>query len=370
MKSEYDIIVSGHLCLDLLPDMDQVPLQSLPSPGRLFEVGAMQFSTGGAVANTGLALHKLGMNVGLMATLGEDRISDMVLALLREYDASLGDLIQIRAGMPSSYTLVLSPERVDRIFLHCSGTNSEFGADDVNYALLPRAKIFHLGYPPLLPRLARGDGDELEMLFQRAKATGVITSLDMALPDPRGVSGNVDWQRVIRRTLPYVDIFIPSIEEIMFMMRRADYEQERHQLLSFVTVDYLRALADELLTLGASIVGFKMGDMGMMVKTAAAERLAWLSRLGVQPAAYANRVIVHPAFEVEVVGTTGAGDSAYAGFLSALIRGLDLQAAVRWACAVGACNVEAADATSGVRSWHETVDRLENRWTVRGQHIR
>ena len=63
MEKAIDIIVSGHLCLDLLPRMDAVPLDSLNSPGRLFEVGALGFSTGGAVSNTGLALHRLGMNI-------------------------------------------------------------------------------------------------------------------------------------------------------------------------------------------------------------------------------------------------------------------------------------------------------------------
>lgn len=64
-----DVIVSGHMCLDLLPDMRDVPLDGMASPGRLFEIGALEMSTGGAVSNTGLALHKLGIDVGLMALL-------------------------------------------------------------------------------------------------------------------------------------------------------------------------------------------------------------------------------------------------------------------------------------------------------------
>ena len=51
-----------------------------------------------------------------------------------------------------------------------------------------------------------------------------------------------------------------------------------------------------------------------------------------------------------------------AGLLAALLRGLDPPDAARWACAVGACNVEAADATSGVRTWEETQARMDAGW--------
>jgi sugar/nucleoside kinase (ribokinase family) len=65
-----------------------------------------------------------------------------------------------------------------------------------------------------------------------------------------------------------------------------------------------------------------------------------------------------------VVGTTGAGDAAYAGLLAALYHGLDPAAVVQWAAAVGACNVETADATSGIRTWAATQARLEANWPL------
>jgi sugar/nucleoside kinase (ribokinase family) len=72
-----------------------------------------------------------------------------------------------------------------------------------------------------------------------------------------------------------------------------------------------------------------------------------------------------PAFQVDVVGTVGAGDSAYAGLLTALLKGLPPDQAVRWACAAGACNVEAADATSGVRTWEATQVRMDSGWPTK-----
>jgi sugar/nucleoside kinase (ribokinase family) len=74
--------------------------------------------------------------------------------------------------------------------------------------------------------------------------------------------------------------------------------------------------------------------------------------------------VYQPAFAVEVAGTTGAGDAAYAAFLAALVRGHGPTAALRWACAVGSSNVEAIDATSGVQSWDDTQARLDAGWPL------
>ncbi|MGC8782667.1 MAG: PfkB family carbohydrate kinase, partial [Anaerolineae bacterium] len=70
-------------------------------------------------------------------------------------------------------------------------------------------------------------------------------------------------------------------------------------------------------------------------------------------------------FRVEVAGTTGAGDATIAGFLAALLRGLGPAEAVTAAVAVGACNVEAADALSGLRPWDETMRRVAAGWPRR-----
>ncbi len=153
MGKMFDVMVAGHLCLDLLPQMDHIRLNDL-TPGHLFETGPMRFSTGGAVSNTGLALHRLGMNVRLMSNVGDDLIGQMIVAFLEGRDPLLAQYIRAQKGSPSAYTVVLSPEKTDRIFLHCTGTNATFTSFDINYDEAARAKIFHLGYPPLLPALA------------------------------------------------------------------------------------------------------------------------------------------------------------------------------------------------------------------------
>jgi sugar/nucleoside kinase (ribokinase family) len=364
METQIDVIVSGHLCLDLLPDLSKVKPDNLLTPGHLSESGPISISTGGAVSNTGLALNRLGVNVRLMAGVGSDLLGRVIIEFLNARDPSLSELITTIPNQPSSYTVVLSPLNADRAFIHCTGTNDTFGVDGINFDLLSQAKIFHLGYPPLLPRLMLNDGDESELIFKKAKETGVVTSLDMTLPDANGVSGRVNWRRLLERTLPHVDIFLPSIEEILFMLRREDYESWHGSVLSHLTRGYLETLADELLAMGAVITGFKLGAMGMYLHTGTVSHLNRVARLPIDVQAWANAQIYLPTFDVVVAGTTGAGDSAYAGFFASLLRGMPPEDALRIANGVGACNVEAIDSTSGVRTWDETQARIHSNWKL------
>ncbi len=165
MKKVFDAVVCGHLCLDLLPQMDLVPLSALASPGQLFEVGRLKFATGGVVSNTGLALHRLGMDVRLMAKVGSDFIGRATLDLLRNTIQRLPKRSRWIRDQPGSYSIVLAPEHSDRIFLHCTGPNQTFSAADVDLDIVAQARLFHFGYPTLLPHFLEDDGRELAALF-------------------------------------------------------------------------------------------------------------------------------------------------------------------------------------------------------------
>ncbi len=364
-----DIIVSGHLCLDLIPGLAHVTLQQLTIPGRLIEIGPIAMSTGGTVSNTGLALHRLGANVRLMATVGDDLLGQATIASIRARGEELSRYITVQSGQPSSYSVVLNPKNTDRILMHCTGVNSTFGLANIDFSLVSGARIFHLGYPPYLPALFRNDGAELQELYRRATATGVVTSVDMAWPDPQTPSGRVNWRKILEGTLPYVDVFLPSIDEILYMMRRHDSDAWQGKILPHLTARYLRDLADELLAMGAVIVGFKLGELGIYLRTADAPAFQGLQRLPLNAAAWGNVELWTPAYQVQVTGTTGAGDSAFAGFLAALLHGLGPLEAIQMASAVGACNVEAVDATSGIRTWEDTQARLKAGWPTRPERL-
>ncbi|MCY4145850.1 MAG: carbohydrate kinase family protein [Chloroflexi bacterium] len=361
-----DAVVAGHIALDILPDLSALSPQQVIGAGKVYEIGRIAYSTGGAVSNTGLALHRLGVAVSLQAVVGDDWVGRAIIDYVRGFGERLSEHIRIAPAAASPYTIVIEPQNHDRTLLTHTGVYSDFGADSLHYDLLDGCKLFHLGYPTLLPRLFADEGAEFWRLLAAVKARCPAISIDMSLPPPDSASGRADWAAVLRRCLPLVDIFVPSIEEIMYMLRRADLLRWRDSLLDNLTGDYLAALADELLTMGVGIAGFKLGERGLYLRAAADdERLAFVSALGGSARSWAGAQVWQPAFAVRVAGTTGAGDAAYAGLLAALLRGMNAVDCARWACAVAACNIEAADATTGVRSWDETAARLQAGWTTR-----
>ena len=369
-----EAVACGHICLDVIPSLAHFPAEGFArafQPGRLIEAGPASFSTGGSVSNTGLVMNKLGVHTALMGKIGDDLFGAAIRQIVAGYGDDLAGGMIVDPSVASSYTIVINPPGIDRIFLHCPGANDTFAAGDVRYALLEQARLFHFGYPPLMKQFYLDDGAPLTELFRRAKATGATTSLDMALPDPTSPAGRANWPAILRNTLPYVDIFLPSIEEILYMARRETYDDLCRQaggphILPLVTPALLLDLSAQLLDLGAKVVGIKLGERGLFLRTAGRAALASLGRA--QPAdlaSWADRALWSPCFQVDVAGTTGAGDSTIAGFLCALLRGLPAEDALNMAVAVGACNVEAADALSGVRSWDETLRRVQAGWPRR-----
>ncbi|HQE93687.1 MAG TPA: carbohydrate kinase family protein [Anaerolineae bacterium] len=365
------IIVAGHTCLDVIPTLPENyrSLSTLLMPGGLVNVGPMVLSTGGAVSNTGLALHRLGVPVRLMGKVGDDTFGRATLDVFRSYAPALAAGMLIAAGESSSYTLIFSSPGIDRTFLHYPGPNDTFCAADVPDDALTDAHLFHFGYPTLMRRFYRDDGRELETLLRRVKAHGLVTSLDVSRPDPHTEAGKVNWPAWLARVLPQVDIFLPSVEESLLMVDPARYAalEENGAVLSQVDGGLLSDLAGQLVGWGVAIAGLKLGSQGMYLRTtsAAARLRALAERLGLDVRAWTNRELLAPAFSANLVGTTGAGDCAIAGFLTGLLHRLSPEAALTGAVAVGACNVEAADAVSGVPSWEAIQRRIQAGWEQR-----
>jgi sugar/nucleoside kinase (ribokinase family) len=364
-------VVAGHLCLDIIPQLAgsaREQFEQVFRPGRLLDVGPAIFSTGGAVSNTGLALHKLGIPTRLMGKVGDDLLGQAVRQIVQAHGSHLADGMIVDETVSTSYTIIINPPGLDRIFLHCPGANDTFSAADVRYDVVAETSLFHFGYPPLMKSMFEDGGAQLVQIFRRVKELGVTTSLDMAVPDPTAAAGRAPWIAILRAVMPYVDLFLPSIEESLYMLHRQTYDRlwqmaGRTGFLPLVTPSLLSDLSDELLAMGGKIVGFKLGERGLYLRTAARPSVEALGAARPSdPAAWAGRELWAPCFQVDVVGTTGAGDATIAGFLGGLLRDMPPEQALTAAVAVGACNVEAADALSGVRPWEETWRRVEGGW--------
>jgi sugar/nucleoside kinase (ribokinase family) len=295
-----------------------------------------------------------------MGKTGDDAFGRTLRGVVASRSDDLARGMKIAAGEHTSYTVILSPQGADRMFLHCPGCNDTFGAEDIDYSMVSRARLLHFGYPPLMRRLIEDGGRELVVLLRRAKETGVIVSLDMTMPDPDGFSGSVDWPSILTAALPFVDIFLPSLDETLFTLDPAEWRRRAAAATAVPTPALLDSVARRLLALGPSIVGLKLGEHGIYLRTG--------PHGGIPDAAdgrWVGRELWAPCFQVDVIGTTGAGDATIAGFLAGLLRNLGPEDCLTAATAVGACSVEAPDALGGVLPWEPMLQRVSRGWPRR-----
>ena len=293
----------------------------------------------------------------LVGKVGDDLFGATLLELLRQHDGQMTEGMRITPGETTSYSVVVAPPGTDRTFLHSPGANDRFAAADV--ALDWRGvRALHFGYPPLMARIAAHDGAELALLLADARAHGVTTTLDMAWPDPESVARRTDWAALLRHCLPHVDVFLPSAEELVFML---DGSADPG---SAWTLAEIETSTERCLQLGAAVVAVKLGDQGLFLRVTADP--VRLDAAGALLAGHADRwygrQLWVPCFAATVAGTTGAGDATVAGFLLAVLAGMDPVATLTHAVAVGACSVEAPDATSGIPAWETVQARIAAGW--------
>ena len=364
-------VVAGHICLDITPGIPVQAsdrIQDVFMPGRLINVGKADIHTGGAVANTGLAMKLLGADVTLAGKIGDDDLGRLIRNITDEYGASDGLIVS--PGDSTSYSVVLAIPGIDRIFLHDPGANDTFCADDLPMDKIREASLFHFGYPPLMKRVYENDGAQLVKIMKTVREAGAAASLDMASVDPDTEAGRADWKLILEKTLPYVDIFVPSIEELMFMLDRDKYERIRREnpdrdLTRLMDIkEDVEPLAATCLDMGARIVLIKCGAPGLYYRTAGMREMEGMNgNLLRDPSDWAGKSGFESSYRPQkVLSGTGAGDTCVAAFLASMLNGHSLSECIRYAAATGACCVEDYDALGGIRTFDELDKKIAAGW--------
>ncbi|MBP3458620.1 MAG: carbohydrate kinase family protein [Lachnospiraceae bacterium] len=369
--SKNKMIAAGHICIDITPLFQGERCENISEllvPGRLIHVGAADIHTGGSVANTGLAMKLLGADVSLMGKVGDDEFGRMILNILEKYNGAEGMIVDQESS--TSYSAVLAVPGIDRIFLHNPGANDTFTGQDLDMTLIREAALFHFGYPPIMAKMYEDTGAELTRIFRMVKETGCMTSLDLAAVDEKSAAGKADWETVFQNTLPYVDFFLPSIEEICYMLDKDKYRelQERAACRDVTEVlsikDDVIPLADRILSMGCKLVIIKCGAAGFYYKTQGKEAFEQLEKeSGLDFSSFADQEGFEKSYVPDtVLSGTGAGDTMIAAFLTAMIQGYPFERCIQLAAATGASCVAAVDALSGLKPFNELIDRIDAGW--------
>lgn len=371
MQLKKKVIAAGHICLDITPVFSEkkaAQLGDILTPGKLVNVGQADVHTGGSVANTGLAMKFFGADVSLMGKIGDDPFGEMVRNVLKAHEAEQGLLVSERES--TSYTVVVAVPGIDRIFLHNPGANNTFHTEDIPQEELEKTALFHFGYPPLMKTMYENDGAELLKMMKRAKESGAATSLDFAAIEPDSKADRADWERILEKVIPYVDILVPSVEELCYMLDRDRFFQWQEKAAGRDITEILdiekdvKPLADRCMELGAKILLIKCGVPGIYFQTGSRQTLEKVGgKLELDTARWADLRGFEKSYVSErVLSGTGAGDTSIAAFLTAVLAGYSPEMSLHLAAAAGASCVTAYDALSGLKPFAEMEQKIQKGW--------
>jgi sugar/nucleoside kinase (ribokinase family) len=289
-----DVVLRGP---DLAPDFGQAE--------KLIEGAALTIGSSSVIMACGAA--RLGLKVAFVGVVGDDQLGHFMLRAMNVRGVDTSACI-VEPQLETGLSVILSqPE--DRAILTHLGAIAALRPEWVDREMLRRVRHVHVGSYFLLDALRPG----LPALYREARDLGVSTSLDTNW-DPSGA-----WKDGLDELLPLVDLFLPN-------------ETEALRIAGCDNLDE----ALEWLSERISTVAVKLGERG---------GIAWEGGQRVRA----------PALPVQVVDTTGAGDSFDAGFLYGYLNGWPLARSLHLACACGSLSTLAPGGTEGQPTLSEAL---------------
>jgi sugar/nucleoside kinase (ribokinase family) len=367
---KFDAVIAGYTCVDLIPDFKKnqsvASITNLFIPGKLIEIEGISFVLGGAVPNTGLAMKKLNKSIFLNGLVGNDFIGKIAIEWLDKYDLSEGIRSTEQAG--TAFSIVIAPPGIDRIFLESLGCNQIFDTGFINFEAISGSRLFHFGYPPLLKQFYQDNGSQLVDLFSKVRRMGVVTSLDLSLPDPESESGRINWSEILQKVLPNTDIFVPSIDEVLQIMKPKEYAEILSSSVSSDIIDKLiistiREIGSQFIDSGVKILLIKAGHLGAYLLTGDVSAINEKAGLNLNLDRWNKCELWCKAYKADplkIKNSSGAGDTAAAAFLCAILNNEDPDSSVRYATMAGRNNLYCKNVYDDLSNWEDMTEGIKS----------
>ncbi|MBV9464610.1 MAG: carbohydrate kinase family protein [Solirubrobacterales bacterium] len=266
------------------------PVEAIPSGQGGALVEEIRITAAGPAGGTAITLAKLGAEVWSAGAIGTDALGDAMLELLERFGVDTSLLLR-RAGVQTSASVL--PIRPDgsRPAFHVIGANSTYSSSDAPWDRIAQATHLHLGAPEFM------GGEEAARILAFARDRGVVTSADILAPGEQAAA-ILDW---LAPALEQLDYLLPNDEQVLSLTGAGELVTGCRQLLSH----------------GVGCVAASCGaDGAVVVDHDHVERV--------------------PAFDVQVLDTTGCGDAFSAGFLRGVALGRSRREAAVLGCAAAA----------------------------------
>ncbi len=364
-------MVAGTVALDMIPQFPPATCRrdEILMEGKTVYIPDIRFILGGCVSNTGIAMHRLGAETILCSKVGDDPLAGVVRRLLEESGAAV-QLKELK-GHASSATIVVTPEGNDRTFWHRRGASQIYALPDISADVAKSCDLFHFGYPTGMTCMYSDGGETLRDLYRGIKQMGLTTSMDLSLPGLTSESAQADWKTILQKVLPYVDVFLPSLEELLLLLHRAYYMDILQQAgadyaIKYIDLSILPDLADEVLAMGPKVFGIKLGEKGIYLRTAQEEAFASFGRLSavLSPCWYGRELLELPYRPNHFCSANGAGDTAIAGFLAGMMDGCGPEDCLHLATGAAACRIETGN--QNIASAEVLLRRARSGWEKLG----
>jgi sugar/nucleoside kinase (ribokinase family) len=265
--------------------------------------------SGGSAANTIIGLAQLGIETGFLGRIGKDSYGDVFKSDLAKYQVNSHLTETEEASGVASTFISKDGERTFGTYL---GTAAKLSATDLQAEDFNGYKYFYIeGYLVQSHELIR-------KAIILAKEAGARVILDLAS------------YNVVEENRDFLLEIIPEYADIVFAN-----EEEARSLLGLDPEEAVSALAKS-----AEIAIVKMGAKG-----------SWIQQ--------GEEKVLVPAYSVNCVDTTGAGDLYAAGFIYGLIHHRSLTVSGQIGTTLAARVIQCIGAKIHYNEWEEIADTIE-----------
>lgn len=263
-------------------------LESFPVRDREISCSSFELTIGSSTAICSCAYASLGGNASFLGLAGNDEYGDYMLEGMHDFGIDTS-LIQRTDKVKTGVTVNLIYHG-SRTQITYPGTIAQFGIEHIDLELISRFDHIHLAGLYLQEQFLPG----VESVLEYARSHGVGTSLDPQWDESQ------QW-RHMKEWVPLLDYLFLNQDEALSLTGAGTAAEACRELGALTACPVVKTGAD-----GALIL-----EDGEPLKV--------------------------PGFQIEVVDTTGAGDSFDAGFVYAVLEmGMDCREAAAFANGAGA----------------------------------
>jgi len=303
---DIDVLVVGELNVDLILTVGVTP--GYGQAEKLVDDATLTLGSSSAIFACGAA--QLGLKVAFIGKVGDDDFGRVVLRSLAERGVNTSGVV-VDPDIKTGLSVILSrPD--DRAILTHLGSIAALHYDEIDQSLLGRACHMHLGSFFLLDSLR----PDVAKLFTEAHRQGLTTSLDTNY-DP-----TEQWDGGLSEVLAHTDVFMPNEPELHAISGDANLESALVQMAN-----------------NGPTVAVKLGPEGGIARQN-------------------DEIVRASSIPVDVVDTTGAGDSFGTGFVYGYLAGWDLEKSLQLGCVCGSLSTRAAGGTTAQATLDEALAEM------------